>query len=158
MKAGRDPLAPSFEKGGSLYLAGIVRHYTFAERGGIPAQWRDFGKRLDALDASGPAYGVVLDAGSDDGFDYMTAVEVDEDADLPPGFTTRDLEAGRFAVFHHPDNVASLSKTLDAVHRDHAPSFASWQVKGVWLIERYGEAFDPASGEGGVDVLLPLKS
>lgn len=158
MKGSDGQLHAAFEKGGTLHLAGIVKPYTFAGRGDIPNQWREFGPRLARLGAQGPAYGVVFDAGRDDGFDYMTAVEIDSAAPVPEGFKTRDVDAARYAVFHHAGNVASLNATLEAVHRDHAPSFAHWHVEGVHLIERYGENFDPSTGEGGIDVMLPLKT
>ncbi|GAB4523149.1 MAG: GyrI-like domain-containing protein [Amphiplicatus sp.] len=143
-----------------MRFAGIKRAYSFAERNAIPRQWRDFAFHIGAVPGQigETAYGLALDAGREDGFDYLTAVEVAADARPPATFDSFAIEPARCAVFHHAGNVAWLADTLDLIHRDWAPRFAGQGLQGVWLIERYGARFDPETGEGGVDILLPLKS
>ena len=152
-------LQASYERRGPLLLAGLRQDYTQTTRGGIPAQWRRFAFHLGAVpgQVGRIAYGaVVLGPKESRIFGYMTAVEVAHVGELPASFTTLRIAATRYAVFRHSGNVISIHETVREAFHAFGPQFERRRAAGVELLERYGEAFDPESGEGGVDILIPL--
>lgn len=154
-----DTLTPSYEPGRPLQLAGLKKTYTFAERHKIVDHWREFAASGGVPGGVGrAAYGVVMDPGGAADFAYMTAVEIAGDGAVPDGFDSVAIAPARFAVFHHAGNVATIADTLAAIHGDFMPSVHGQCLDDVWMLERYGERFDPATGEGGFDLLVPLKT
>lgn len=151
-----ETLSPRYETPSPMVLAGVRKTYTFAGRSGIADHWRAFTARMGAIpgEIGAAAYGVVTDPTGAGDFDYMTAVEIEEGA-APEGLERVQVEATRFAVFRHEGSVASLGETMSAIHRGFLPEVRDRVVVGI--IERYGESFDPATGEGGFDIIVPLK-
>lgn len=150
------PFTPRYETPAPMLLAGVKKTYTFAGRGGIADHWRDFSARLGDVEGriGAAAYGVVTDPSGAGDFDYMTAVEIEEGA-APAGLERVQVDADRFAVFRHDGPIVSLAETMGAIHRDFLPEVKDRVVVGI--IERYGESFNPATGEGGFDIIVPLK-
>lgn len=154
-------LLVNYEERKPLLLAGLRHDYTAMSRGGIPAQWRRFAFYLGAVPGQigRTAYGAVLRGPKDSRmFGYMTAVEIAHVGELPASFTTLRVAATQYAVFRHSGNVISIHETVREAFHVFGPKFEGRRAPGVELLERYGEAFDPESGEGGVDILFPLVS
>lgn len=148
-----------YEQGRPMLFAGVRRKHTFAGMSkDIPRQWDDFNK-LGALPAQvgGAAYGAIC--GGDPAtqtMEYMCAVEVEGFDALPKELGRMRVPAVRYAVFLHAGNVATIQST--------------WQQIFTWLpssgmqsahtpdFEVYGESFDPATGDGGVEIWLGVQS
>ena len=149
-------LATKTEPGRRLELVGISEAYEFSRRHEIPEQWQRFaGIARDA--GARTSYGVVQPAPS--GFVYWTAIARPDATGVPAiGLDEITIDAAEFVVVHHVGNVAQLPATLDAVHTTLFPKLSARIVENVGFLERYGPGFDPKTGNGGIDILIPLKS
>lgn len=127
----------------------------------IPSQWQHFEPYLDKVPSQVGAvsYGVVFSHESAS-FDYLCAVEVSDPSRVPAEFSTSYIPAQQYAVFPHRDHVSRIRETMDAIFGVWLPgSKFSTPPAGpdtVSFFERYGEAFDPASGRGDVEIWLPV--
>ncbi len=158
----RDPaikIAQLIERRGPLVLAGFQKSYAPSARGGIPEQWRRFVFHIGAVPGQigATAYGaILLDRGERNAFTYMSAVEVADERALPPSFSSLRIEAPRYAVFRHDGNVIAIHETVRAVWRAHPSLFEGERLSNVDFLERYSERFDFNTGDGGVDIMIPL--
>jgi AraC family transcriptional regulator len=148
---------PRIERRGAMLIAGVGGHYTSANRHRLHEQWARFGATLAALPGRvGQAeYGVS--SMTEDGFDYLTGVEVSDPKKVPEGLRVLKLPAQRYAVFAHEGHVSAIPETCEAIGRDWLPKSGHQAAGPPEIIERYGEDFDPEEGTGGIEVWLPLK-
>jgi AraC family transcriptional regulator len=150
---------PYFEDGKPMTIAGLREHYTGSSLNDIPALWRRWaalGKvpgRIGAVD-----YAVVFPLA--DGCDYVAGCEVRGSGDLPKELTRVEIPARRYAVFAHDGHVAMLRNTFDAIMRTWLPEsglqIAGIAEAGAYVLERYGEGFDPRTGIGDIQVCVPV--
>lgn len=155
----KDAIAPVYETREPLVLAGFRESYAPSSRGGIPAQWRRFNFHLGAVPGQigDTAYGaILLERGERNVFAYMTAVEVAGEEYLPSAFARLAVDARRYAVFRHDGNVVAIHETVRAVYRTFPGLFESERTTDVDFLERYGPEFDFVTGDGGVDIMIPL--
>ena len=142
-----------FETGKAMLLGGLRRHHSF-QHGDFGGQWRDFSALGPLPGQLGEhAYGVICAATATE-CEYMCAVEVAALEVLPPGIGRMRITPQTYAVFLHRGHVDALPQT--------------WQQALAWLahsgyesahqpdFERYGDAFDPDSGSGEVEVWLAV--
>lgn len=154
---------PDFDNDGEMLIVGPCVRYSFqnmqAAIAGIPAQWERFaphiGKMAGQVEAA--AYGVCLDQVPGDGFRYLCGVRVAELADLPDRFEYVHLPPNRYAVFVHAGHVSELPRTLDAIFGEWLPRSGHRLVDGHYHLERYDSEYDRASGEGGVEIRVPIQ-
>ena len=148
---------PRFVDAGPLRIAGLDRAYKFAEIGGIPGQWADFGPFIGRMpgQVGKVSYGLCHHM-SDTGITYLAGVEVADDALLLDGIHAERLSAQRYAVFPHREHVSKLSETMRYIWSAWLPSSGSAVVDSPVIFERYGESFDPAVGSGDIEVWLAI--
>jgi len=160
MQEGRSiDIAPAIERRGPLALAGLQVSYAPSARGDIPAQWRRFAFHIGAVPGQigATAYGaILLDRGERNVFTYMSAVEVAEKAAIPRPFVKLRIDAPSFAVFRHEGNVIAIHETVRAAYRAFPALFENKRSSCVDFLERYDERFDFETGDGGVDIMIPL--
>jgi AraC family transcriptional regulator len=159
---------PRFENGKPMLIAGLRDHYTAAPWEGIPAQWQRFHSTCHALQSTHPgqipgqigrtAYGLCFL--SSNGVDYLSGVEVSDNAELPNEFVTVSIPVQRYVVFPHPDHVSTLRDTCEIASKWLQTSgHEAAKTAGVPdFFERYGENFDPRSGIGDVELWVPIKA
>ncbi len=147
---------PRYETLDTLSVAGISRHYPFDKVGGIPEQWQIFAEMIPRLTSTlnPQTYGVIYNSG-DDSFDYLSGVAVAIDAVVPLHAVRLDLPIQKYAVFDHPGHVASLRETCNAIWAEWLPNSGKTVVEAPWF-ERYGDAFNPETGAGGLEVWIPV--
>jgi len=79
-----------FEDGGELHIAGLTQHYDMKDVGQIPAQWERFRPHIGHVpgQVGSTTYGVNLRLSErvEDGFDYVTGVEVRGSEAYPAGW------------------------------------------------------------------------
>ncbi|MGF1623849.1 MAG: GyrI-like domain-containing protein [Alphaproteobacteria bacterium] len=159
MEASNAALSPRFVDGKAMRIVGI-RQTHVGSNAGIPAQWLRFAPHIGRVpgEVDGAAYGVCIDRCSGDGqsFDYIAGVEVASTAAAPEGLSPLSLPARRYAVFHHPGHVSSLPDTIEAIWRTWLPGSGEQPAGEPAFLERYGEAFDPLTGAGGMEIWVPL--
>jgi AraC family transcriptional regulator len=148
-----------YEQGRAMLFAGLRRKHTFAAMSrDIPRQWDEFNE-LGVLpaQAGSTAYGAICggDAATQT-MEYMCAVEVESFDAVPKELGRMRVPPVRYAVFVHEGNVASIQRTWQQIlawlptsgmQSAHTPDF-----------EVYDERFDPATGDGGVEIWLGVQA
>ncbi|MBI5321338.1 AraC family transcriptional regulator [Bradyrhizobium sp.] len=151
---------PRFETARALLVAGVGERYNFCDNGGanIPNQWQLFHQRAgDIPDRVGNvAYGVCCNGDDSGNFDYIAGVEVSDFSDLPREFARVRIPAQRYVVFTHREHVSTIRRTVSAIWNQWLPQSAL-KVADAPSFERYDEKFDPATGNGGLEIWVPVQ-
>ena len=150
---------PRFETGKPMLIVGMGQRYTCESSKAIPAQWQRFGPHIDAVpDRIGHvAYGVCCNSDDTGSFDYICGVEVSDFGDAPAELTRLRIAPQRYAVFHHRDHVSTIRRTMNTIFSKWLPE-SGHEVADAPDFERYGPEFDPKTGNGGLEIWIPLKS
>ena len=153
-----DLAAPRFEQAPALLIAGLGARYAQGGDPAIPLQWQRFMPHIGHVpgQAGDVTYGVIANFDEDNSFDYIAGVEVKRFVDLPEGFTTIRLPARRYAVFTHRGHVSGVPATMAAIWRDWLPS-SGHRFADAPFFERYDGRFNPRTGDGEVELWLPLE-
>ena len=69
---------------------------------------------------------------------------------------SRFIPEQRYAVFTHADHVASIRRTVNAIWNQWLPA-SGLKAADAPNFERYDEAFDPATGNGGFEIWIPVR-
>jgi len=148
---------PRFVDGRPMLIAGIGQRFAYDNMDGMPALWQRLQPHLGHIpnEVAGVAYGVVTSSDAE-GFDYVAGVEVTAFGDLDPGFAKVSIPARHYAVFSHNDHISAIRTTMRAIWSDWLPR-SGRQIEESPTLERYGPEFDPRTGNGGLEVWLPLK-
>ena len=152
-------LEPEIKEAGPLLLAGARDYVAYSEISGVPRIWErlfphlEWPRRVDAC-----TYGACFAAGPPgEGTDYLAAIAVESLEDLPKGLVGASLPAKRYSIFPHEGHVSTISETSAAIMDEWLPRSGEQLDDGeLTLLERYGEAFDPVSGRGGIELWVPL--
>ncbi|MCG8354039.1 MAG: AraC family transcriptional regulator [Kiloniellales bacterium] len=154
-----DLQAPRIEQRPGFRVAGLSERYTFETNQGIPALWKRFAPHIGHLPGQVDAvtYGVCYNVEEDGGFDYLASVEVAHFDDLPPELDRLTIEPQNYAVFEHRGHVAEIRRTVHAIWNGWLPKAAYRQAKALDF-ERYDGRFDPATGEGVVEIWVPIEA
>jgi AraC family transcriptional regulator len=149
-----------YEQGRPMLFAGVRRQHTFAGMSqAIPHQWDDFtglGRLPGQIGRT--AYGAIC--GGDPAtqtMEYMCAVEVQSFDALPKELGRMRVPAVRYAVFLHAGNVATIQSTWQQILTEWLPR-SGLQSAHTPDFEVYGESFDAATGDGGVEIWLGVQS
>lgn len=152
------PIAePRIVDGAALLVAGIARTHS-GSNAAMPAQWGEFAPWLGQVPGQrgNVAYGVLYND-TDSGIDYLTGVEVDDFARLPPTLARLRIAPRRYAVFHHPGHVSMIGASWGSIWSDWFPR-SGFRAADAPMFERYPESFDPATGSGGFEIWIPVES
>jgi AraC family transcriptional regulator len=151
---------PRFENGRVLLLAGLAERYSAETCGpSIPGQWQKFGPYLGHIPGQidDVAYGVCYNFDEDGNMDYLSGVEVRESSDLPAQFTRLRVSPQHYVVFVHSDHISTIRSTWHAIWNDWFPR-SEFEVADAPFFERYDRNFDSQTGNGGVELWIPLQS
>jgi AraC family transcriptional regulator len=156
-------LEPRFENGKAMRIAGYGEHYTSATMNDIPQQWERFAVHLGHVpgQVERVAYGVCCNpVRSPFSFDYVTGVEVSSGAEFLSEFSTIDIPALRYAIFSHDEHISKIRDTIDAIWNKWLPTSGHAPAAGApdlpYMLERYGEGYDPQKGMGDVELWIPV--
>jgi len=149
---------PRIVRNPALLLAGVSRQYASGDNSAIPAQWQEFGPRLGNIpgQTGSAAYGVVYNMDDADNYEYLCAVEVADFARVPSELTRLRIPELSYAVFQHDGHVSGVQATCAAIWGSWLPTSGREPADSPFF-ERYSESFDPVTGNGGLEVWLPLK-
>jgi AraC family transcriptional regulator len=150
---------PRFEYGKPLLVAGLGERYSCETSKAIPAQWQRFAPHIGNIpgQVGRTAYGVCCNGDDEGNFDYIAGVEVADFSDLPASFSRVRIPAQRYAVFSHREHVATIRRTVNTIWSKWLPE-SGHEVADAPNFERYGEAFDPHNGLGGLEIWIPIKA
>ena len=149
---------PRFETGKAMLIAGLGERVSTDNGAGIPALWhrfhqhvQDYPRRVGQV-----AYGVCCNGDDAGNFDYIAGVEVADFSELPRRFGRIRIPEQRYAVFTHADHVASIRRTVNAIWNQWLPA-SGLKAADAPNFERYDEKFDPATGNGGLEIWIPVR-
>lgn len=151
---------PRFETGKAMLIAGVGERYNHCDASGaaIPGQWQRFHQAVDGIpDRVGKvAYGVCCNGDDSGNFDYIAGVEVADFSDLPREFARVRIAAQKYAVFTHAEHISTIRRTITTIWNDWLPA-SGLTMADAPNFERYDATFDPATGNGGLEIWIPVK-
>ena len=150
--------APRFETSKPLLVAGIGERYNHESVAGIPNQWQRFHQTVENIPGriGKVAYGVCCNGDDAGNFDYIAGVEVSDFSDLPREFYSVRIPEHRYAVFTHRDHISTIRRTVNTIWNHWLPA-SGLKVADAPNFERYDENFDPLTGNGGLEIWVPVK-
>ena len=150
--------APRFETGRPFLVAGIGERYSCESSAAIPGQWQRFHQSVDHIPGriGKVAYGVCCNADDAGNFDYIAGVEVSDFSDLPREFTGIRIPAQKYAVFTHRDHISGIRRTVNTIWNHWLPS-SGLKAADAPNFERYDETFDSSTGNGGLEIWIPVR-
>jgi AraC family transcriptional regulator len=142
----------------TLHLVGLEAPFTVATSAQIGGLWRQFMLRpVDIPHAiNQPPVGLSTlqcDIGS---FLYLCAMQVTEPVAPPEGMVLRSVPPAEYAVFRHAGPVTSIAETYARIFAAFPVPGRRQAVPGACL-ELFLPKFDPATGEGGVEIWIALE-
>ncbi|MEY9358930.1 AraC family transcriptional regulator [Bradyrhizobium yuanmingense] len=156
-----DTLAPPrFETAKTFLVAGPAERISCDNGAMIPGLWQRFNQEVADIPAQvgdgKVAYGVCCNGDDAGNFDYIAGVEVADFSDLPRRYGRIRIPEQRYAVFSHKDHVASIRRTVNTIWNQWLPA-SGLTAADAPNFERYGETFDPATGNGGFEIWIPVR-
>ena len=150
---------PRFEEGKPLLITGIGMRYTCDTNQGIPAQWQRFAPHIGNIPGQigSVSYGLCCNFDHDDSFEYIAGVEVSSFTDVPEGFSTIRVPPQKYAVFSHREHISAIRRTVSAIWSKWLPQ-SGYEVADAPNFERYDDRFDPQTGNGVVEIWIPVKA
>jgi AraC family transcriptional regulator len=151
-------LAPRFVTGKPLLVAGLGGRYSSENGAGIPGQWQRFGQCIADIPSrvGKVAYGVCCNGDDAGNFDYISGVEVSDFSDLPREFARVRIPEQRYAVFTHSDHISTIRRTVNTIWNHWLPA-SGLKAADAPNFERYDEKFNPVTGDGGLEVWVPVR-
>jgi AraC family transcriptional regulator len=150
---------PRFETSKPLLVAGLGERITHDNQGaGIPNQWQRFHQSVDNIPGriGKVAYGVCCNGDDAGNFDYIGGVEVTDFSDLPREFSRVRIPEQKYAVFTHSEHISTIRRTVNTIWNHWLP-ISGMKAADAPNFERYDEKFDPLSGDGGLEIWIPVK-
>jgi AraC family transcriptional regulator len=150
--------APRFQTSKPLLVAGIGERYSCESSAAIPGQWHRFGQSVENIPGriGKVAYGVCCNGDDAGNFDYIAGVEVSDFSDLPREFSSVRIPEQRYAVFTHRDHISTIRRTVNTIWNQWLPA-SGLKAADAPNFERYDENFDPLTGNGGLEIWIPVK-
>jgi AraC family transcriptional regulator len=148
---------PEIVKGDAISVVGLAERHAFDAPHKIPAQWQRFMAIYSLIErkASEIPVGVSCNLDEDWTFEYVCGVEVARGCDVPNGLQKIAIPAQTYAVFQHLTHVAGIGNTYLAIWNSWLTDHNRTVANGP-SIERHKKTFDPRTGEGGVEIWIPL--
>jgi AraC family transcriptional regulator len=149
---------PRFETSHPLLVAGLGERYTWESGAAIPGQWQRFHQSVGNIPGriGQVAYGVCCNGDDAGNFDYIAGVQVSDFSDLPREFSSVRIPEQKYAVFAHRDHISTIRRTINTIWNEWLPA-SGLQAADAPSFERYDENFDPLTGNGGLEIWLPVK-
>jgi AraC family transcriptional regulator len=154
-----DNLAPPrFETAKAFLVAGLAERISCDNGAIIPGLWHRFHQSVAEIPArvGDVAYGVCCNGDDAGNFDYIAGVEVADFSDLPRRFGRVRIPEQRYAVFTHREHVASIRRTITAIWNHWLPA-SGLKAADAPNFERYDQNFDSATGNGGLEIWVPVR-
>lgn len=139
-------------------FASLSGRFSLAGMRDIPALWRRFMELYPRIQEKlDPAPWAVLSAPDDEGaFDYACAVLVPPKSALPRGLDRMCVGAHRYAVFTHAGHVSLIRATYEEIWNS-ALATSGWTLADRPVLESHRTGFDARTGEGGLEIWVPVQ-
>ncbi len=134
------------------------------ENGEIPQMWGAFNARsadfaqvnINSNDCYGLCFAHPQNAQEGE-FEYVAAVEVDNDQNLPEGAVYREVPAYRYAVFTHKGKLDTLGETYQYIYETWLPQSGYEIHPDKYDMEVYDERFIPDSDDSALDIYVAIQ-
>jgi AraC family transcriptional regulator len=148
---------PRFETGKAMLVTGLGERISFDNSAGIPGLWQRFHQHVRDLPSriGQVAYGVCCNGDDTGTFDYIAGVEVADFSDLPREFSRVRIAEQRYAVFSHKEHISTIRRTISTIWNHWLPA-SGHKLADAPSFERYDEKFDSATGDGGLEIWVPI--
>ncbi len=149
-----------YDTGRPMVMTGLAGSFTVQTAAKIPDLWMQFAPHIAKIPGVAHAdvcYGVSFNQTREGSFDYLCGQEIAESAATPTNFTRLNIPGGRYVVVTHQGHISKLPETVGKMWREWLPETALKPAQSPWY-ERYDERWIPATGEGPVELWLPLAS
>jgi len=160
-RARRECMEPRIVRLPAFHVVGMAGRFTPATTSHIPLLWERFVPYMDRIPYRRGSHtlGVCVDADpstiEQDGFTYVAGVEVERIGDVPEGLMALTVPANAYAVFTHTGHIAYFPDTVKQVWGRWLPASRYRHVPAPDL-EWYDERWNPETGEGEIDVYVPV--
>jgi AraC family transcriptional regulator len=154
----REKLTSRLEDEKRLLVVGMAERFACGASLGITALWQRFEPFMEAVPFKKEAMpiGVTRNHDEDGGFEYIAGLEVTRFGDTPPQLIAIEIPAHRYAVFTHIGHVTRFPDTFRIIWDEALPALGASPVEAP-VLERHLPTFDPRTGEGGIEVWVPVK-
>ena len=148
---------PRIEEGRTLLIAGLSERYTSETSANIPAQWQKFAPHLSRIpgQVGRVAYGVLCNPDDHGNIEYISGVEVSDFAKIPADWSRIRIPKHKYAVFTHREHISTIRRTWFTIYQWMPAS--GMKAGEAPEFERYGESFDGATGNGGLQIWIPVR-
>src|SRR5258707_962967 len=125
---------------------------------GIPGLWQRFHLSVAHIPSrvGQLAYGVCCNGDDAGNFDYIAGVEVTDFSDLPREFMRVRIPEQKYAVFAHREHVSTIRRTVNTIWNQWLPA-SGLEAADAPNFERYDENFDSFTGNGGLEIWVPVR-
>jgi AraC family transcriptional regulator len=141
-----------------LLIVGLSERYNMETSAGIPAQWQRFAPHIGHIpeQVGRATYGVLCNSDDAGNMEYISGVEVSNFSKAPAELSRLRIPEQRYAVFTHRDHIATMRRTWFTILNKWLPESGHKLAEGPEF-EKYGERFDPRTGNGGLEIWIPIK-
>ena len=148
---------PRFADSERLLIAGLAERYDARDRLATAGQWQRFASYLGNIagQVGRIAYGTSYYTDEDGNMEYLSGVQVSDFSSVPRNFGLLCVSARHCAVFFHRGHVSTIRATWIAIWNQWLPG-SGHEVADAPFFERYGESFDPRTGNGGAEIWVPI--
>jgi AraC family transcriptional regulator len=149
---------PRFETSKPKLIAGLGERYTWESGAAIPGQWQRFHQSVAHIpDRVGQVtYGVCCNGDDSGNFDYIAGVEVSDFSGMPREFQRVRIPEQKYAIFTHGEHISTVRRTIGTIWNHWLPA-SGLKAADAPSFERYGEQFDPVTGNGGLEIWVPVR-
>jgi AraC family transcriptional regulator len=149
---------PRIENGRTFLIAGMGQRYRFETSQGIPQQWERFAPHIGHVprQIGNVTYGVCCNGDGAGNFEYIAGVEVASFDDIPAEFSRVRIPARRYAVFSHREHISRMRASVYTIWNKWLPG-SGYAHADAPDFERYDERFDPRTGNGTVEIWIPIE-
>lgn len=151
------PAPPAIVRSDAVLAVGMTERISYESTIRIAGLWQRFVPYMEGIPFKAERMPIGVAQPADDGgeFAYLCALEVTRFGDTAKELTQLTIPARTYAVFQHRTHVSGLDDTYLAIWNELLPDLAL-PVADAPIIERHNPAFDPATGEGGVEIWIPV--
>lgn len=149
--------APRMVDADPKLFVGMGQRYRYDNLAGIPALWQRFARHIGIIpnEVAGASYGVCTNSDTES-MDYICAVEVSGFGLIDKEMQRLRVPAQRYAVFTHNGHIAEIQAVFRTIFGEWLPK-SGLETADAASLERYGPEFDPATGNGGYEIWIPVK-
>jgi predicted transcriptional regulator YdeE len=150
-------MTPTFEDHDTMLIAGEALRFSGDEMGNIPALWARVGPTLGNIPAAtgAEAYGVLYSNRPEPKrFEYVVGIRVTSFDKVRATLARVTIPPSRYAAFSC-SGLSELRPLLDRLEMEWRPG--QNVLANPDFLERYTAEFNPATGIGRIDVIVPLK-